>query len=110
MAESKSPIEPERARELLARERQRVEAGLADLARVHDSETDEADTSTDAGEDAALLDETEVDDAVATRLRAELDAIGRAEKRVEEGTYGLSIESGDPIPEGRLEAVPWAER
>ena len=26
------------------------------------------------------------------------------------GTYGLSVESGEPIPDDRLEAVPWAER
>ncbi|MCW3068160.1 MAG: transcriptional regulator, TraR/DksA family, partial [Solirubrobacterales bacterium] len=26
------------------------------------------------------------------------------------GTYGLSVESGEPIPDARLEAIPWAER
>ena len=44
------------------------------------------------------------------RLEQELEAIARAEKRLEEGIYGLSVESGEPIPDGRLEAVPWAER
>ena len=44
------------------------------------------------------------------RLERDLEAIARAEQRVEEGTYGLSIESGEPIPDGRLEAMPWAER
>ena len=34
----------------------------------------------------------------------------RAEARLAEGTYGLSIESGDPIPDERLEAFPTAER
>src|SRR6266850_2139252 len=34
----------------------------------------------------------------------------RAEGRLAEGTYGLSVESGEPIPDGRLQAVPWAER
>ena len=29
---------------------------------------------------------------------------------MEEGTYGVSVESGEPIPDGRLEAIPWAER
>jgi DnaK suppressor protein len=28
---------------------------------------------------------------------------------LEEGTYGRSIRSGDPIPDGRLEVEPWAE-
>ena len=26
------------------------------------------------------------------------------------GTYGLSVDSGEPIPDDRLEAIPWAER
>jgi DnaK suppressor protein len=44
------------------------------------------------------------------RLQQELGAIERAERRIAEGTYGVSVESGEPIPDGRLEAVPWAER
>jgi DnaK suppressor protein len=36
--------------------------------------------------------------------------VERAEKRLAEGTYGLSVESGEPIPDGRLEIIPWAER
>ena len=37
-------------------------------------------------------------------------AIERAEARLEEGTFGVSVVSGDPIPDGRLEAIPWADR
>jgi DnaK suppressor protein len=44
------------------------------------------------------------------RLEAELEAIARAEKRLENGTYGASVESGEPIPDERLELVPHAER
>ena len=54
--------------------------------------------------------EEELGEGVAERLRAELEAIERAEKRLAEGTYGLSIESGEPIPDARLETIPWAER
>ena len=42
--------------------------------------------------------------------RRELDAVERAEKRIDAGTYGLSVLSGEPIPEERLEAYPTAER
>ena len=45
-----------------------------------------------------------------SRLQYELEAIARAERRVDEGTYGVSVDSGQPIPDGRLEAIPWAER
>ncbi len=47
---------------------------------------------------------------LAERLRYELDAIERAERRLADGTYGISVESGEPIPDARLEAIPWAER
>ena len=40
----------------------------------------------------------------------ELAAVERAEARLAAGTYGLSIESGKPIPDQRLEALPTAER
>jgi RNA polymerase-binding transcription factor len=37
-----------------------------------------------------------------------LRAIERALAKIDEGTYGLSDLSGDPIPKGRLEAMPEA--
>jgi RNA polymerase-binding transcription factor DksA len=43
-------------------------------------------------------------------IRDELAAVERAEARLAAGTYGLSVESGVPIPDERLEAVPTAER
>jgi RNA polymerase-binding transcription factor DksA len=42
--------------------------------------------------------------------RKGLAAVERAEARLAAGTVGLSIESGRPIPDDRLEAVPTAER
>ena len=52
----------------------------------------------------------ELERGLAEELRERLAAIERAERRLEEGTYGLSVESGQPIPDARLEAIPWAER
>ena len=43
------------------------------------------------------------------RLFAQLAALERAEARLREGTYGRSVLSGEPIPDGRLEARPTAE-
>jgi DnaK suppressor protein len=40
----------------------------------------------------------------------ELAAVERAEARIDAGTYGLSVESGEPIPDERLETIPTAER
>jgi DnaK suppressor protein len=43
-------------------------------------------------------------------LRDQLAAVERAEARLARGTYGISVESGKPIPDERLEAAPTAER
>jgi len=102
-------VTEERARELLARERARIERALAALSEREDaselSHLDQhpADTATE------LFDE-ELDQGLEAQLREELAAVERAERRLEEGTYGRSVESGKPIPDARLEAIPWAER
>jgi DnaK suppressor protein len=104
------PIDEAHARQLLRRERERIESSLANLERLRRSELDEIDTATDLIDDGALIEEGQVDEAIAVQLRAELEAVERAEKRLEDGTYGFSVESGEPIPAERLEAIPWAER
>jgi len=43
-------------------------------------------------------------------LLAMLDDVRRAQQRVADGTYGTCEVCGEPIPEGRLEARPWATR
>jgi DnaK suppressor protein len=103
-------IDQERARELLRRERERIESALADLERVIAGEVEDIDTETAPEDDGEVIEDAAVDSALAAQLRAELEAVERAEKRLEEGTYGVSVEGGDPIPAERLEAVPWAER
>ena len=99
-------MDPERARELLAAERRRIEALLAGRAPQVDEELDRLDEA-DQGSDTYIA---ELDEGLADDLREELEAVERAEKRLEEGTYGLSVESGEPIPDERLEAIPTAER
>jgi len=105
-----SPLDAGRARELLSRERERIERSLKELERYRQGELEEIDTTVDPDDDAELIEEKQVDDALAEQLRGELEAIERAEARLREGTYGLSVESGEPIPAPRLEAIPWAER
>jgi DnaK suppressor protein len=96
------------ARKLLARERRRVEESLARLRREPDDELSHLDQH--PADEASELFEEERDEGIAERLEEDLVAIERTEKRLEEGTYGISVESGQPIPDERLEAVPWAER
>jgi DnaK suppressor protein len=100
-------MDPERARELLARERARIARALAEARR---RESDEDPDPYEASDVAPDLFEAELEEGLAERLSEELEAVERAEKRLAEGTYGISVESGEPIPDGRLEIIPWAER
>jgi DnaK suppressor protein len=100
-------MDPDRARELLAAERTRIERALA--RRGHEDTGEEADPE-DPGNQGSDLYQDEFDEGLADDLRGELAALERAEARLTEGTYGLSIESGEPIPDERLEALPTAER
>jgi DnaK suppressor protein len=110
MSDREPPIDEAHARELLQRERERIESSLADLERIRESELEEIDTAIDPLDDGEVIEEEQVDQALAEQLRAELEAVERAEKRLEDGTYGFSVESGEPIPAERLETIPWAER
>jgi DnaK suppressor protein len=100
-------MDPERARELLDRERQRIVRSLGGLEPL---ESDEPATDQHVADQASDLYDNELDEGLSDDLRAALAAVERAEARLAAGTYGLSIESGAPIPDERLEAVPTAER
>jgi len=100
-------MDPDRARELLTAERDRIERALVELR--HQDTGEEADDE-DPGNLASELYQDEFDEGLADDLREQLAAVERAEARLADGTYGISIESGKPIPEERLEALPTAER
>lgn len=100
-------MDPERARELLAAERARIERSLARLG--HEDDAEEHD-DVDPANLASDLYQDELDEGLGDTLRRELEAVERAEARLAAGTYGLSVESGQPIPDERLEVYPTAER
>jgi DnaK suppressor protein len=100
-------MDTDQARELLTQARERIEAALEDLAPSDVEDVTDPFEAADVGGD--LLD-AEIGEGRAERLNDELQAIERAEQRLAEGAYGISVESGQPIPDGRLQAVPWAER
>jgi DnaK suppressor protein len=102
-------MDEERARSLLAQHRERLERLLADTTeREDEEELSHADQH--PADDAQFLADEEVDEGLREQLKEELEAIARAEQRLAEGSYGRSVESGEPIPDERLEAIPWAER
>ena len=100
-------MDHQHARQLLARERERIELALANLG-VDDPAAASQDDPGDEGSET--LYQAEFDAGLAQDLADQLASVERAEARLAAGTYGLSIESGEPIPDDRLEALPTAER
>lgn len=101
-------MDQEHARELLARERARIEQAMGEVRRDTPQESDDRVEPGDEGTEDLYQDE--YDAGRVEELRDQLAALERAEARLAEGTYGLSVESGEPIPDERLEVVPTAER
>ena len=101
-------MDDDRARELLARERERIEQTLSRLGGDGPLEGSERLEPGDEGSEDLYQDEYNA--GREADLKRDLAALERAEERLAAGTYGLSVESGEPIPDGRLEALPTAER
>lgn len=99
-------METGRAQELLAQERARIEEAIASLDSARDAAA-EQEPGERGSED---LYEDERDRGLAEDLAEQLAAVERAEARLAAGTYGVSVLSGEPIPDARLEAMPTAER
>jgi DnaK suppressor protein len=98
------------ARRLVARERARIEAALEDLDGAALAEAElVSQQSGDAAESGTAV-AASVARIIGDGLRVRLREAHRAEQRLAAGTYGLSVDSGLPIPLARLAANPFAER
>jgi DnaK suppressor protein len=102
-------MESAKAKDLLDAERLGVERSLADMDQFGADDRTAADAPGDMFDSAEPLTKEGTDDAVRAALQSRLEAIDRAEQRLEDGTYGFSVQSGQPIPDDRLEADPAAE-
>jgi RNA polymerase-binding transcription factor len=98
-------MDADRGRKLVAQERERIEKAIAELDPESTAESVEP-----GDRDTEDLYQQEFDEGRAGDLQEQLEAVERAEARLEAGTYGMSVESGEPIPDARLEALPTAER
>ena len=85
------------------------------VAATQAAEADEADVKTqraagaiESEDDAQGLDALERDGNLVVRDVERLERVDRALKKIEEGTYGLSDISGEPISRERLQALPEA--
>jgi DnaK suppressor protein len=102
-------MDDERAKELLAAERLRTVRLLSNLTADRQNDETAANQEGDWADSAEPLTGEGTDDAVIAELQGRLEALDRADERLNSGTYGYSKRSGDRLPDDRLEADPAAE-
>ncbi|HEV2093250.1 MAG TPA: hypothetical protein VGR18_08810 [Rubrobacter sp.] len=93
----------------LREELSRIQRGME--GDVQNRGEDEGDmTEHDSGDMSQQMFSREMDATIGEQAGRRLAEVERALEKIEEGTYGVSDESGEPIPRGRLEAAPEAIR
>ena len=102
-------MDEKRARQLLDAKRTEIEELLRSTQRAVSDDQEGEDEAGDYVDPAQQLTAEGMDDAIAESLTQRLAALDRADKRLAEGSYGLSVRSGQAIPDARLEADPTAE-
>lgn len=102
-------MESTRAQELLDAERLRVERLLAEMDGERGDDRAAANAPGDMFDSAEPLTREGTDESIRAELQDRLAALDRAEQRLGDGTYGLSVRSGQAIPDDRLAADPAAE-
>lgn len=106
-------LDLQKIRERLLAKQAELQHDVSDLTQAQALDVDPSDASQGTGdfEDAAIDENTLVDtQSVEVNEQALLADVQTALKRLDEGTYGTCIVCGEPIPEKRLEAIPWALR
>ena len=92
-------MEDSKAKKLLSAERRRVEGLLTGIDEAGVDDRVAADQEGEMYDSAEPLTTEGTDDAVRAELEDRLAAVGRAEQRLAAGTYGVSVRSGEPIPD-----------
>ena len=106
-------MDTERFRKALLEERQRVENAIEYLkketnALEEETEEDEGGVDNHPADQAAPTLDRELDYTLEESAEQVLEQIEAALERIDAGTYGTCEVGGEPIPEERLEARPWA--
>jgi DnaK suppressor protein len=102
-------MDTERARALLEAEERRLGDQVGSLGTPDTSTGTGGEDPGDSGDQGQDLTARGTDALVAEDLAERLRMVRRAMKRLDDGTYGVSVLSGRPIPDERLEADPAAE-
>ena len=104
--------------QFVAQQKERLEQVREELVRIQRGMQDDeqnrseeqGDSTLDSGDQSQRMFDREMDATIGEQAGQRLREVERALEKIEEGTYGLSDDSGDTIPKGRLEAMPEAIR
>src|SRR6266849_2737034 len=97
----------------LEAKRDELRSNIANLTEAKPTPVDpiEASDGHQEFEDTAVDSlEMQQEQSILVNEQALLTQVERALERIDNGTYGKCVNCGQPIPEKRLEAIPWAER
>jgi DnaK suppressor protein len=106
-------IDLQKMRERLEAKRDELQTQIAGLTEAHPTPVDPtigSEAPQDFEEDAVDFLEIQQEQSILVNEQALLTEVLAALKRIDDGTYGLCVNCGQPIPEKRLEAIPWAAR
>ena len=100
-------------RSRLETKRDELRSSVVGLTEAHPQPVDPVEASDgpqDFEEIAVDFNETQGEQSVLVNEQALLTEVEAALRRIDEGTYGKCVNCSQPIPEKRLEAIPWAAR
>ena len=85
-------------------------SGLTEAHPVPTDSIEASDGPNDFEDKAVDFSELQKEQSLLVNEQALLTEVLGALKRIDEGTYGICVACGNPIPEKRLEVIPWASR
>ncbi|WNC92515.1 TraR/DksA family transcriptional regulator [Paraburkholderia sp. FT54] len=102
--------------EFIAQQRKRLEALRRELLGTEEdtiagertAQEEHGDESEEYEDEAQGMAQNEINQSLHDVNDQRVADIQRALRKIDEGTYGLSDESGQPIPKERLEVIPEA--
>jgi len=103
-------IDTQKVRARLETKRTELQHEIAGLTFEEASSVQADQGVEDTGETAQTFQEVQLDESILQNQRHLLADVEEALRRLRDGTYGRCLTCGQPIPDRRLEAIPWAIR
>lgn len=106
-------IDLHKMRERLEAKQTELQTSIANLTEAHPTPVGPIEANEgpqDIEENAVDISEIEKEQSILANEQALLTEVQQALERIKQGTYGKCVDCEGPIPEKRLEALPWAAR